>query len=226
MKKIIVSLFLCTNTLIFAQVGNENVSFSTGNFFMRGNRPSTKDYVIDGIPYPNGKQFDQVVIQGYSKNVQTLRYNAYDDEMEFQEKTDTYFTNKEEGLKIEFPSLKKVYKTLNYSIDGRAKFGYLVLLVENPKYSLYKREKVELLKGEKSPNAYGKDANDYYAKEKDIYLIENNKQLVKFPKNKKEFLEDFKLDKSNFENFVKENKINFSKEESLVKLVDYLNQVK
>ncbi|AZI54535.1 hypothetical protein EIB75_04410 [Epilithonimonas vandammei] len=224
MKKNFVSAFLLVQVLTFAQSGNENVSFSTGNFFMRGNRPSTKEYVIDGIPYPNGKQFDQVVIQGFSKNVQNLRYNAYDDEMEFKDKTYTYFTNKEEGLKIEFPSLKKVYKTLNYSIEGRTKFGYLVLLFENPKYSLYKREKIELLKGEKSPNAYGKDANDYYAKQKDIYLIENNKQFTKFPKNQKEFIEVFKLDNANFDTYVKTNKINFSKEEGMIKLIQYLNQ--
>ncbi|WP_245985459.1 hypothetical protein [Epilithonimonas hominis] len=225
MRTIIILVFLLTQTFTFAQVGNENVSFSTGNFFMRGNRPSTKEYVIDGIPYPNGKQFDKVIIQGFSKDVQNLRYNAYDDEMEFQENATTYFTNKEENLKINFPTLKKIYKTVNYSIDGKSKFGYLVLLLDNPKYSLYKREKVELLKGEKSPSAYGKDANDYYSKQKDIYLIEKDKKFIKFPKNKKEFLDEFNfLSKDEFENYLKINNINFSKEDSLIKLIQFLNQ--
>ena len=181
--------------------------------------------MIDGIPYPNGKQFDKVIIQGFSKDVQNLRYNAYDDEMEFQENATTYFTNKEENLKINFPTLKKIYKTVNYSIDGKSKFGYLVLLLDNPKYSLYKREKVELLKGEKSPSAYGKDANDYYSKQKDIYLIEKDKKFIKFPKNKKEFLDEFNfLSKDEFENYLKINNINFSKEDSLIKLIQFLNQ--
>ncbi len=226
MRKIVVTIFLFSQTFILAQVGNENVSFSTGNFFTRANRPSTKEHIIDGIPYPNGKQFDKVGIDGYGKNVQNLRYNAYDDEMEFQDKEQTYYTNKEEGIKILFPSLKKTYVSSNYVVEGKSKFGYLVLLIENSKYSLYKREKIELLKGEKSPSAFGKDANDYYAKEKDLYLIKKDSIFIKFPKNSKDFIEQFDLNKSEFESFANSNKVNFSKEESLIKLVDYLNQVK
>ena len=185
MNKFILIVFLLIADTIFAQAGNENISFSTGNFFMRGNRPSTKEKIIDGTPYINGNDFTKVIIEGYSKNVQNLRYNAYDDEMEFKEGEDIYFTNKEEGLKIDFPALKKTYQCLNYSYDNKNRFGYLVLLVDNQKYSLFKREKIELLKGEKSPNAYSKDANDYYAKEKDVYLIKKDNTFSKLPKNHK-----------------------------------------
>lgn len=224
MKKISFVIFLLTQTLVFAQVGNENVSFSTGNFFTRANRPSTKEYIIDGTPYPNGKQFDKVSIEGYSKNVQNLRYNAYEDEMEFQDKNDTYYTTKENELKIIFPSLKKTYKTVNYNVDGKSKFGYLVLLFDGNKYKLFKREKVELLKGEKSPNAYSKDANDYFAKEKDLYLIQYGDNFIKFPKKSKDFATEFNLDKKDFENFIKSNKINFSNEEDLITLVKFLDK--
>lgn len=223
MKKIILIAFLLVADAIFAQAGNENISFSTGNFFMRGNRPSTKEYTIDGNPYINGKDFNKVIIEGYSKNVQNLRYNANEDEMEFKEGEDIYFTNKEEGVKIDFPTLKKTYQCLNYSFDDKNRFGYLVLLVDNPKYSLFKKEKIELLKGEKSPNAYSKDANDYYAKQKDLYLIRKEKTFVKLPKNQKEFINDFSLDKNEFDKFIKDNKLNFSKEEDLKKIIDYLN---
>ncbi|WP_312765265.1 hypothetical protein [Epilithonimonas sp.] len=223
MNKIILIAFLLVADAIFAQVGNENISFSTGNFFMRGNRPSTKEHTIDGTPYINGKDFTKVIIEGYSKNVQNLRYNAYDDEMEFKEGEDVYFTNKEEGLKIDFPTLKKTYQCLNYSYDNKNRFGYLVLLVENPKYSLFKKEKIELLKGEKSPNAYSKDANDYYAKQKDVYLIKKDNTFSKLPKNQKEFTNDFSLNKTEFDKFIKYNKLSFSKEEDLKKIIGYLN---
>lgn len=225
MNKIILIAFVLTVDLIFAQAGNENVSFSTGNFFMRGNRPSTKEKIIDGTPYINGNDFTKVIIEGYSKNVQNLRYNAYDDEMEFKEGEDVYFTNKEEGLKIDFPALKKTYQCLNYSYDNKNRFGYLVLLVDNPKYSLFKREKIELLKGEKSPNAYSKDANDYYAKEKDVYLIKKDNTFSKLPKNQKEFINDFSLNKTEFDKFIKDNKLNFSKEEDLKKIITYFNSL-
>ncbi|MFC4165459.1 hypothetical protein ACFOWU_17455 [Epilithonimonas zeae] len=225
MNKFILIVFLLIADTIFAQAGNENISFSTGNFFMRGNRPSTKEKIIDGTPYINGNDFTKVIIEGYSKNVQNLRYNAYDDEMEFKEGEDIYFTNKEEGLKIDFPALKKTYQCLNYSYDNKNRFGYLVLLVDNPKYSLFKKEKVELLKGEKSPNAYSKDANDYYAKEKDVYLIKKDNTFSKLPKNQKEFINDFSLNKTEFDKFIKDNKLNFSKEEDLKKIITYFNSL-
>jgi len=225
MKKIILIAVLLTADTIFAQAGNENISFSTGNFFMRGNRPSTKEKIIDGTPYINGSDFTKVIIKGYSKNVQNLRYNAYDDEMEFKEGEDVYFTNKEEGLKIDFPALKKTYQCLNYSYDNKNRFGYLVLLVDNQKYSLFKREKIELLKGEKSPNAYSKDANDYYAKEKDVYLIKKDNTFSKLPKNQKEFINDFSINKTEFDKLIKDNKLNFSKEEDLKKIITYLNSL-
>lgn len=221
-KFLVICLFLVSNSIL-AQVGNENVSFSTGNFFLKGNRPTTKEYVVDGNPYIDGAEFHNVKIDGYSKNVQDLRYNAYEDEMEFIKNDVIYYANKEEGLKIYFIELKKTYQCLNYSYDNKNRFGYLVLLVENPKLSLYKREKIELLKGEKSPNAYSKDANDYYAKEKDLYIVKKEDKFFKLSKNIKDFITDFSLEKNEVSDFYKKNKLNFSKEEDLIKLFNFIN---
>lgn len=136
---------------------------------MKGNRPSTKEYIVDGLPYVDGENFHKVEIKNYSKDVQPLRYNAFEDEMEFKNGDQLYFANKENNLSIHFRDLDKTYKCLQYKYDGKTKFGYLVILLETSKNSLYKKESIELLKGEKSPNAYSKDANDYYAKEKDLF---------------------------------------------------------
>lgn len=224
MKYIFTLAFILFESLAFAQAGNENISYSTGNFFMRANRPTTKEYIIDGNPYINGKGFQQVTVQGYSSNIQNLRYNGYEDEMEFEDGGQLYYANKEDGLKIEFKDLKKTYQILNYSFDSKSRFGYLVLLAENPKYSLYKREKVELLKGEKSPNAYSKDANDYYAKERDLYLVKKENEFFKFPKNSKEFIARFETDGPKFEKFHKDNTLSFSKENDMIKMIEFLDQ--
>lgn len=218
------ALIILVSLFVNAQAGNENVSYSTGNFFMKGNRPSTKEYTIDGTPYVNGDKFSKVIIKDYSKNVQDLRYNAYEDEMEFKTGDELFYANKENNLKIQFPTLNKTYKCFNYTYDGKTKLGYLVVLIDSPKYFLYKREKMELLKGEKSQNAYSKDANDYYAKEKDLYLVSKNNQLSKFPKNFNDASEFFSIDKKELESFVKSNKINFNKELDLIKLVEFVNQ--
>lgn len=224
MRKLVLIVSSFISIMSYAQAGNENVSYSTGNFFMRSNRPSSKEYVVDGSPYTNGDKFNKVTIKGYSKEVQDLRYNAYEDEMEFKNGSELFYTNKENNLKIQFPDLKKTYESLTYTYDGKTKSGYLVLLVENPKFSLYKREKMELLRGEKSPNAYGKDANDYYAKETDLYLIAKDKKFSKFPKNTSEASGFFSIDKKELETFVKSNKINFNKEPDMIKLVEFVNK--
>ena len=223
MKKIVITIFFLIHGLFYTQVGNENVSFSTGNFFLRGGRPSTKEYIVDGSPYINGKEFDKVIIAGYSKNVQDLRYNAYEDEMEFKQGDDIYATNKEDGIKIEFPTLKKTYLCTNYPLDSKNKLGYLAVLAEGPTYSLYKVERVELLKGEKSPNAYSKDANDYFAKQKDVFLVRRNKSFIRVAKNQKDILEQFSVDQQEFQKAMGGSKFNLSKEADLIKFINFLN---
>jgi hypothetical protein len=45
------------------------------------------------------------------------------------------------------------------------------------------------------------------------------------PKNQKEFINDFSLNKNEFDKFIRDNKLNFSKEEDLKKIIDYLNNM-
>lgn len=80
-----------------------------------------------------------------------------------------------------------------------------------------------MLKGEKSPNAFSKDANDYFAKEKDLYLVKNNGQFFKLPKNLKNLISQFSFDGKDTEDYVKTNKVNYTKEEDLIKLFNYIN---
>lgn len=224
MKKNIFFLFSFVTVCAFGQAGNENISYSNGFFFMRANRPSNIEYTVDGSPYVNGKEYRKVAIDGYSKNVQNLRYNAYEDEMEFIQNSEVYFANKEDGIVIKMPEINKTYQAVKYVFNDKQYFGYLVLLAPGAKFNFYKKEKVELLKGEKSPSAYGKDANDYFAKAKDLYLIGNKRVLDKFPKNIKEAIALFSPVKKDVAQFISREKINFSREEDMIKLVNYVNQ--
>lgn len=224
-KKILILCLPLATTLFPAQNGNDNVFMSSDKIFTLGKRVKSGEYTIDGNPYSNGKNFDKVSIESYSKNVQDLRYNAFADEMEFSNKNEIYYIDKVEETVINFPTLSKTYIVKKYDYLGNTKVGYLVLLnKKDEKYGLFKREKVELIPGEKSSNAYGKDANDYYAKEKDLYLISKDKSFYKFPKNAEDLAEQFSLDKKNIQNFSKSNKINFNKEQDLIKLIEFINQ--
>lgn len=227
MNKFNMTLLLVGFSLLsFAQIANKSGSVGTNNVQrlpFEERKISGDTEARDGSPYTDGDTFKKVSISGYSANVPDLRYNAFSDEMEFRNGKDIYSANKENGQIIKFDN-GKVYECLNYNFEGKDKSGYLVLLVNNPeKYSLYKREKVELLKGEKSPNGITKDRNDYYAKEKDAYIIRKNGTFTRMAKNKKELLNDFPVKSDEVEKFIKEKQINFKSDADLIKLVTYMN---
>lgn len=225
MKKITFIITILVGQSLFSQNTDIlNVVTTPDGFYSKPGRVHKEDRKIDGSPYVNGDKFEKVTIKDYSKNVQDLRYNAYQDEMEFKMGEELYNANKTEGLKIQFPTLKKTYESLTYSYDSKTKSGYLVLLVDNPKFSLYKREKMELMGGTKSNNGFTKDANDYYEKDKDLYLIAKDKKFSKFPKNSADAATIFSVDKKDLDDFVKSNKINFNKEPDMIKLVEYVNK--
>jgi hypothetical protein len=225
MKKITFIITILVGQSLFSQNTDIlNVVTTPDGFYSKPGRVHKEDRKIDGSPYVNGDKFEKVTIKDYSKNVQDLRYNAYQDEMEFKMGEELYNANKTEGLKIQFPTLKKTYESLTYSYDSKTKSGYLVLLVDNPKFSLYKREKMELMGGTKSNNGFTKDANDYYEKDKDLYLIAKDKKFSKFPKNSTDAATIFSVDKKDLDDFVKSNKINFNKEPDMIKLVEYVNK--
>lgn len=222
MKKLV--LFILIPVWALAQVGNENVSYSGGLFFTRANRPTNTEYEIDGTPYIDGKEFKKVMVDGYRQNITYMRYNAYEDEIEFERDGTIYFVNKEDGLTVRMPEINKVYQALKYKLNGRTYFGYLVLLFPGSKVSLYKKEKVELLKGEKSPNAYGKGENDYFVKAKDLYLLESKGVIGVFPKSAKEAIRLFSPLNKGVYQFIDDEKIRFNKEDGVMKLIEFLNQ--
>lgn len=225
MNKVLITFL----SLLSAGVLAQNTS-TGGNINTVGNRvflSQTKliktSEVRDGDPYYNGTSFLKADIPGYSKKLQELRYNAYSDEMEFSSDNDVYIADKEPGMVVGFEDLNKKYICLNYNFGFGDRYGYLVLLVSNPqKYSLYKREKFELLKGEKSINGINKDRNDYYSKEKDLYLLGYENDFKKLD-NKKNLLEAFNSKSNEVENYLKKNKINLKKESDLIKLISYMN---
>ncbi|MDX8571522.1 hypothetical protein OZ666_07505 [Elizabethkingia sp. HX QKY] len=192
-------------------------------FFMMGKKNILNEKGIDGSPYVNGINFIKAQIPNYNKSIPDLRYNANSDEMEFRNENDIYFVNKQPQIKIDFLSLKKSYECLNYSINDKNYFGYLVVLVDNAKYSLYKKESIEIIKGEKGSNPFVTDQNDFYGKVKNQYLLKKGNHFSKISKNVKDIIDLFD-NKTGVENYIKTNKIDLSKEDDLIKFVKYANE--
>lgn len=226
MQKILITILSLYSVMFLSQTTNTGGNINTvGNrVFLSQTKLIKTSEVRDGSPYYNGNSFLKTDIPGYSKDLQELRYNAYSDEMEFMSDNEVYAVDKEPGMLVNFKNLNKTYICLNYNFGFGNRFGYLLLLVSNPsKYSLYKREKVELLKGEKSPNGITKDRNDYYSKEKDLYLLGYNGDFRKIDANRKNLIEAFGAKSNEVKNYLEANKLNLKKEVDLIKLVSYIN---
>ncbi|WP_407535286.1 hypothetical protein [Elizabethkingia miricola] len=225
MKKIFLLPVSFFSILTFAQTGSDNMAVSAQGemFFMMGKKNILNEKGIDGSPYVNGINFIKAQIPNYNKSIPDLRYNANSDEMEFRNENDIYFVNKQPQIKIDFLSLKKSYECLNYSINDKNYFGYLVVLVDNAKYSLYKKESIEIIKGEKGSNPFVTDQNDFYGKVKNQYLLKKGNHFSKISKNVKDIIDLFD-NKTGVENYIKTNKIDLSKEDDLIKFVKYANE--
>ncbi|HAY3539539.1 hypothetical protein [Elizabethkingia anophelis] len=225
MKKITLLTLSLSSILTFAQTGSDNMAVSAQGemFFMMGKKNISNGEVIDGVPYANGAEFVKVQIPNYNKSTPELRYNANKDEMEFKNGNDIYYVNKQPQIRIDFLSLKKSYECLNYSINDKDYFGYLVILVDNAKYSLYKKEFIEIIKGEKGSNPFVTDQNDFYSPVKNQYLLKKGNQFFRISKNTKELVKLFDNNPSH-ESYIKSNKIDLSKENDLIKFVKFANE--
>lgn len=220
MKKILLTSGLILSCYTYSQVTTlQAVSDWSNQMGMTKDGHEVKN--IDGKQYFDDN-FNYVKIDGYSTNIPTtFRYNAYKDVMEFKQNDKIYELVKVDNLIINFPT--KVYQQLDYSYDNSNHNGYLVLLV-NKKIPLYKREKIILDDGIISSNSYADNTKKNYRKLKDVFLIKLDDKFYKFPKSSKELANLPHIDIAKTEEYIKQNKLSFSKENDIINIVEFLNQ--
>ncbi|QDP85559.1 hypothetical protein FNJ88_08290 [Chryseobacterium sp. SNU WT5] len=227
-KTLIILLFpmICSSQVMTdVQVFNN----SNGDIFNVKNTQFKSYDGIDGLPYSD-RRFSAVKIDGYNQTAPLVRYNIYEDEMEFKINNALNYIQKVGEMNITFVESNKRYVLKNYSLDGKNRNGYLVeLLKENGTFSLYKKENIQIVEyNNNTTNSYLKQKNPYFERAKDTILIFDGETYTKFPKNAKEFNAWLASKPSSArykdsETFIKKNKINFSKESDLIKLVTYIN---
>src|SRR5690606_17180681 len=101
--------------------------------------------------------------------------------------------------------------------------GYLILLSENEKVSLYKKEQIRFVPAKEATNSYDMGRPAEYKKADDAFFIELNGTIENFPKNRKELIRKFAHKEKEVSDFVKKNKISFSREADLIELTKFLN---
>lgn len=228
MKKLII-VTIIVPCFHFSQTKTELEIFgnSRGSVFDVTNPISNSYAGIEGSPYLDEK-FRSLTIDGYSKQLPQIRYNAYEDEMEFKLGDKLNYIIKQNNLKFKLAETGKVYLLTRYHYDNADINGYLVEIVGKGRYTLYKREKIQIVEyNNNTTNTYLKNKNPYFEREKDIYLINDNGNFRKLPKNLKELIQLLGIENSKpILDYSKENHLNLKTEVDLIKLFNFINSLK
>jgi len=226
MKKIFfLSLVLLSNLSMFSQ---QRVGSGFSVIYGKQRLDLTKSYVnedaeVEGKPF-FVENFLPANVKGYD-GMFLLRYNAYRDEMEFQKDDEIHFLVKSDSLEINFVNSKKLYKFLEHNFNKENIKGFLVVLNENAKVSLYKKERITFAQKVYATNSYKSDTPAHYELQKDTFFIKKDDAIVPFPKNKKELAKMFPGKENQILEFLKSNSLSLSKESELISIVSFLNSL-
>ncbi|WP_319265837.1 hypothetical protein [uncultured Draconibacterium sp.] len=231
MKKYILlfAVVLLSSTGIFAQSVYDMrnaIDFFESNKMQRGEyRNTLTEKDIDGSPYFND-EFKKGTIFTYQKiqyNDIPLRYNIYNDEMEFQ-------TPDDEILAIAAPEIvekavvgENTFSNIPYKLSNKVKRAYFILLVDG-KVSLYARPEV-LYQKPKEAAAYKEPEPAKFIKRPDSYYLRLNQQAAVKIESRKDLQNFFPDHKRAIEDFIKENRIKHNKEDKMRELVVYYNSL-
>ena len=147
-----------------------------------------------------------------------LRYNIFDDQMEFVKDANIYYLQKDEGRKVKFAD-NTTYKVYNLNGDN-----HFFLVHVDGKNSLVGKLVVKFIEAKKATSGYEQDKPADYKRRKDIlYFALDGRGLVKVPTKKKDFYNVFGANSSAVKSYMKKNKLGYKKERDLKKIVNYLN---
>ena len=211
--KIVLAFCLLINCCLFGQKGPlEDLSP-----YLRLNKKVDIDNV-EGSQYFDNKDFKKIV----NFNIK-LRYNAYQDVFEIVNNDEVYNISKSKDFPIKFEHDNIEYRFLYYPTKFGNVEGYLRLICENSnnKISLFVRDKIILIPGEKSTNGILPDKEPVLVKEKPLFVVFLKNKSFSFY-DKKEFLKNF-TDNSVIE-FIRKEKISFSNEDDMYKICDFLDK--
>ncbi|HKJ77880.1 MAG TPA: hypothetical protein VKA10_00040 [Prolixibacteraceae bacterium] len=222
-----VLLFLLSFS-ITAQVYNvkDAVEFFHSNELSRGEwKPVLTADDVSGSPYLN-EEFANGTVYTTSKvqyNGLPLRYNAYNDQVEFKNNEDEIqaIAVPESIEKIEFNNIEMVYSP--YTNAKKIKRGYFIVMEEG-EASLYQKPHI-IFEQAKEAAPYKDPEPPKFVKKTDYYYIKVGNSEAKNIASKKDLVAVFPDHQKQVEKFVKKNKVKPNKPERMVKLVKFYNQL-
>jgi len=196
-------------TMFTISMANAQVKTSTGE-------------PIAGSPYMDDKYKDGVIYYGDKNQQAPIRYNAYQDLIEYQQNGKALVLDPN-------PAIKKVivggetFVPLSHSTDSK-KLGYFAVL-DSGKVTLYSKKKIVFqpfkkggkLDGSDQPAEFRKSPDTFYYQVGDGQLteIDNIKTLISALPDKQDELSQY----------AKKEKISAKKEKDLVQFIKYYNSL-
>ena len=196
-------------TLFTISMANAQVTTSSGE-------------TIAGSPYVDDKYKDGMIYYGDKNYPAPIRYNAYQDLIEYQQngKALTLDAN---------PSIKKVVVGdevfIPLSHEGNAKkLGYFVM-VDSGKLSLYSKKKIIFLPFKQRGKIDGTDQPAEFQKKPDIFYYQVGDGALQQVDNVKSIIASLPDKQDEMTQFAKKEKINAKKEKDILQFVKYYNSL-
>ena len=202
-----------------------NNKTSSGRFIKVTN--SDKFDKIEGSAYIN-EIFVPAKMSTAKNKVFSVRYNAFNDEMEIKGENDIIYgiDKNRKDILIHFSNPKQTYQTFNYTIDNQGLLGYFVKLNFDSELLLLKKESTIYVEEKISKTTYGASKPAHFKRAQDKYFIKIGKNnAIELPKNKKEIAKLFPEFEKETLSFIKKNKIKLKNETDLLELIEYLNSL-
>lgn len=179
---------------------------------------------VNGSPYVNGGVFSPSNV--YKDNEKILnnvlmRYNAYSDHIQTTtagKKVPTGVLLKDPGAVVEIGAKNYVFFAQG-SAPGKG--GYLELVSENTKVSLYKKSVVTYIEKVKGRDSYTLDQPARFESKITYYMVDMNATFVELPQNKRKILEAFGGKEKEMKKYMKTNKLDIGNENDLAKVVSH-----
>lgn len=232
MKNILIASFtvlFCFNLSIAQEeyVADINQIGNTGGSLMLSTAKPRTNINIEGSPYITQSYIPIKLTTFEDRNFQA-RYNGFNGDMEVLdvEKGNVFVLNKNfNNYEVDFVGLNKTYKVFKYVDEsGVLSNDFFVVLTSNNNLKLLKKENVKFYGERVATSTYDKARKANYKRGNDKYYIvigESNAQP--FSTSKKDISNQFSSSSKQILEFIKTNKLKTSKDEDLIKVINYIS---
>lgn len=154
-----------------------------------------------------------------------LRYNAFSDEVEVKEKSNTVAYQallKTPDISATFLGNEYRYMPAFKKENGEQGEGYLIVLYKGEKYTLFAQKRKEFREGREARTSFESGFPDKFVDEINYFIAEGNQTPVYFKPSKKSIYDYAgSIDKKELKRFMKDQDLDPDKEEDLAEIFKY-----